>query len=364
MPATKPAILHINTEKGFRGGEIQTLETAKRLQAMGFPTIMLCHKDGLLLEKSRKANLKALEFSPKGEIDIFSALKLRKIVKEHSVDIVHCHTSHALGIAYLSAVRNKGVKVVGTRRVSFRLRSRWSLKKYLAASKIVTVSESIAKELYDRGVPAEKLAVIHSGIDVSRFKNLPDQSLMKERLGISKNYPVIGVVGALAHHKGHKTLLKAISRAWITFPNTIVVFVGEGSAKEDLQKSVASKALPALFLGFVENVAPIYKSFDLFVLPSISGEGSPAVIKEAAAAGVPVIATAVGGIDEILRNNQEALIVPPSDPEKLAKAIITVLKDNDLRARLVEAAKKRVELFDFKAVAEGYEKLYLDLFKR
>ncbi|MFB3851416.1 MAG: glycosyltransferase [Acidobacteriota bacterium] len=362
MSKNKPSILHINTEKGFRGGEIQTLELAKRLQKNGFPTIILCHKDGLLLQKAEKEKIKTIGFNPKGELDIFSALKLRKVVKERSVDIVHCHTSHALGIAYLSAIRNKGVKIVGTRRVSFPLRSKWSLKKYLAASKIVAVSESIAKGLFENGVPSEKLAVIHSGFDISRFKDLPEKNVMKERLGVSKNFPVIGVVGALAHHKGHKIFLKAISRVWITFPNTIVVFVGEGAAKDDLKKSVDSRAIPALFLGFVENVAPIYKSFDVFVLPSISGEGSPAVIKEAAAAGVPVVATNVGGVDEILRNNFEALIVPPSEPAKLANAIIAIAQNKELATKLVEAAKKRIGIFDFESVAKGYEKIYFDLF--
>lgn len=364
MSTKKPAILHINTEKGFRGGEIQTLELARRLQKNGFPTIMLCHKDGLLLQKAKQLNIQCVEFNPKGELDIFSALKLRRIVKEYKIDIVHCHTSHALGIAYLSAIRNKGVKVVGTRRVSFPFHSKWSLKKYLASSKIVSVSESIAKGLLESGVPSEKLAVIHSGFDISKFRNLPDPKVMKERLGVAKNYPVIGVVGALAHHKGHKTFLKAISKVWITYPNTIVVFVGEGAAKEDLKKSVDSRALPAIFLGFIENVAPIYKSFDIFVLPSVSGEGSPAVIKEAAAAGIPVVATNVGGVDEILRNNQEALIVQPSDPAKLANAIIAVAQNKELAAKLVEAAKKRVEFFDFDSVAKGYEKIYLELFNR
>ncbi len=364
MSQDTPTILHINTERGFRGGEIQTLEIARRVRELGFPTIMLCHREGQLLEKAKKENIHTIEFNPKGELDIFSALKLRKIVKEFSVNIVHCHTSQALGIAYLSAIRNKGVKVIGTRRVSFLLHSKWSIKKYLAASKIIAVSESIAKSLNEKGVHAEKLAIIHSGFDISKFRKLLDPQVIKERLGVSRNFPVIGVVGALAHHKGHKTFLKALSRVWISFPNLIAIFVGEGPAKEDLEKSVASKAIPALFLGFVENVAPIYKSFDVFVLPSVSGEGSPAVIKEAAAAEVPVVATNIGGVEEILRNGTEAILVPPSDPARLSNAIMTILNDRDFSFSLVKEAKKRVEQFTFEKVAEGHAKLYLEVFKR
>ncbi len=364
MADKKPSILHINTEKTFRGGEIQTLEIAKRLYKRGFPTLILANEMGELIKRAEKENLPTIGFNPKGELDLFSALKIRKIVKGNKIDIVTCHTSMALGIVYLSKIKKSGVKIVGIRRVSFPLKSKKSLLKYKNGDKIVAVSEVIGKSLFDEGVPAEKITVIHSGFDIKKFENLPDPHLIKERLGVSKNFPVIGVVGALAHHKGHRTLIKALERVWIVYPTLIAIFVGEGDAKKDLERSTASKAIPTLFTGFVENVAPIYRSFDIFVLPSSSGEGSPAVIKEAAASEVPVVATNVGGVDEILRHNIDALLVPPSDPDKLSKAILFLCEDKEAREALKINAKQRVKSFDFEFVADAYEKLYSDLLKR
>jgi len=105
MADKKPSILHINTEKTFRGGEIQTLEIAKRLYKRGFPTLILANEMGELIKRAEKENLPTIGFNPKGELDLFSALKIRKIVKGNKIDIVTCHTSMALGIVYLSKIK-------------------------------------------------------------------------------------------------------------------------------------------------------------------------------------------------------------------------------------------------------------------
>lgn len=359
----KPTILHINTEKGFRGGEVQTLEIARRLHDLGYPTILLAFKGGPLAQKAGKMHIETVEFSPRGELDIFSAIKIKKIVLERGVRLVHCHTSQSLGLVYLSGIYKKGIKVVATRRVSFPLKSKLSLKKYLIASKIIAVAEEVGLELVREGVSSEKIVVIHSGIDLERFQNLPEPDIVKERLGVKSHFPVIGVVGALAHHKGHQTFLKALNLVWAKFPALIAIFVGDGPAADDLKKSVVARALPCLFVGHIENVAPIYRAFDIFVLPSISGEGSPGVVKEAAASLVPILATSVGGIQEILRHNQEALIVPPSDYKKMAEAIIFLAGNESTRKSLAKAAKERARHFSFDKVIEEHDKLYSSLFR-
>lgn len=357
----KPVVLHVNTEKGFRGGEIQTLEIAKGLQSRGFPSVLLAHGGGELIQRARKEGLTCVEFVPRGELDIFAAFRLKRVVKEYGAELVHCHTSHALGIAYLSGVRKQKVAVVGTRRVSFPLRSGMSAKKYLAASKIIAVSESVGKDLYEAGIPADKITVIHSGIDLSKFETLLDPAKAKERLGVGKSFPVIGVIGALAAHKGHRTFLRAVEKAWVRFPDTVAVIVGDGPNLQNMKKSCQSRAIPSFFLGEVANVVPIYRCFDIFVLPSVSGEGSPAVIKEAAASEIPVIATNVGGVGEIFENNKEALLVPPSDSDRMTEAIIRLASDKQLRYSLVKAAKKKVAAFGFDAVVDAHERVYAEL---
>jgi L-malate glycosyltransferase len=356
-----PAILHINTEKGFRGGEIQTVEIARRLQSRGFPTVLMASEKSPLVERARAAGIETVEFSPRGELDIFSALKIKKVVSQFDIKLVHAHTSQALGLTYLSRIHKNGVPVVATRRVSFPFSSRLSIKKYLIASKIIAVAEGVAEGLSKEGVPADKILIIHSGIDLDQYRKLPDKEILKDRLGVKNNFPVIGVVGALAHHKGHQTFIRALNKLWIKYPQAIAVFVGDGPAAADIKRSIESRGLPALFVGHVQNVVPIYRAFDVFVLPSSSGEGSPGVVKEAAASMVPVVATNVGGTREILRSGVEAILVPPSDPNKMAEAIMVLLEDEKLRTRFTLAAKARVEAFSFDKVVEAHERTYLDL---
>lgn len=356
-----PAVMHINTEKGFRGGEVQTLEIARRLKDKGYPTLLLLNKNGLLLDKARSAGLQAEAFSPRGELDIFSAVKIGRIASQFGARIVHAHTAQALGLVYMSRVRRKGVAVVGTRRVSFPFKSKFSIKKYRAADRIIAVAEEVAVGLMREGVPQNKITVIHSGVNLEPFNTLADPSAVKDRLGVKRHFPVIGVVGALAHHKGHQTFLKALNRIWTRFPGSITIFVGDGPAADDIKRSVESRGLPSLFTGHIDNVAPVYRAFDIFVLPSSSGEGSPGVIKEAAAAMVPVVATNVGGTREILRHGTEAYLVPPSDPIRMAEAIMTLLSNEELRTRMVLAAKERVKEFSFENVVAQHEEVYRGL---
>lgn len=355
-------ILHINTENGYRGGEIQTLELMKYLKKKGISQVLLCHNESPLKEKALKENIEVLTFKPLNEFDIFSALKIRKIIKDKKINLTHCHTAEALGLSYLGRVKNLNCKIVATRRVSFQLKRKFSLRKYEYASKIVCVSQSIADTLINDGLSKDKVMTIHSGFDLKKFSNLPEPQIIKERLGVQNFYPVIGVVGAFVHHKGHKNLIKALCNVWIYHKKMVVLFVGDGPAKDDILSYCSSKALPHIYLGYVENIAPIYKAFDIFVLPSISGEGSPAVVKEAAASMVPVVSTDVGGIKEILRNGKEAILVPPNNPSLLAEAIMLILNDKEYRDLLVKEAYERVKIFDFEIITDAYLKLYLDLF--
>lgn len=356
--ANMPAVLHINTEKGFRGGEVQTLEIARRLRDKGYPTLILANKKGMLIEKARAAGLQTEEFSPRGELDIFSAMKIGRAASQFGARIVHAHTAQALGLVYLSRVRKNGVTVVGTRRVSFPFKSRYSIKKYRSADCIIAVAEEVALGLMREGVPQNKITVIHSGLNLEPFKTLADPAAVKDRLGVKRHFPVIGVVGALAHHKGHQTFLKALNRVWTKFPGAMTVFVGDGPAADDIRRSVESRGLPSIFTGHIDNVAPVYRAFDIFVLPSSSGEGSPGVIKEAAAAMVPVVATNVGGTREILRHGTEAYLVPPSDPIRMAEAILTLLSNEELRTKMTLAAKERVKEFSFENVVAQHEQVY------
>ena len=163
------------------------------------------------------------------------------------------------------------------------------------------------------------------------------------------------------HHKGHEVLLAALSALKFETGPLELCLAGEGPLRRRFEVQAAELDVSLRLLGYLHLPGELYPALDLVVLPSLSGEGSPGVIKEAAAAGVPVIATDVGGTGEILRDGREALIVPPGDVGALRAALKRLLGDPGLRQTLAGAARLRVEGFTIAQMAQAHVVLYRKL---
>jgi glycosyltransferase involved in cell wall biosynthesis len=353
--------VHANTEAGFRGGEVQTLALARHLALGGHAPLIVARDSSALRRRAEKEGVPVQTWKPRGEWDVFAALRLRRIVRRSKARLVHAHTAHALTLALLARPGLGGVRVVGSRRVSFPLRSPLSRWKYQAADALVAVSEEVRRQLVRDGVRAEKVRVIHSGVDLRRFEAMPARENSRRALGISPGVFAVGAVGALVPHKGHEVLFEALLRLSVKAPALTLILAGDGELKGLLERKAEGAGISAAFLGYVEDPAPVYAALDLLVLPSVSGEGSPGVIKEAAAAGVPVVATDVGGAREILRHEKEALLVPPGDAGALFGALSRILEERPLGPALATAARERVKAFSTEAMARAHLDLYREL---
>ncbi len=362
MPDERTLVtLHLNTERTFRGGEVQTLGLVRLLTRKGHRAILLAREGGPLLERALAAGVEAFPWSPRGEWDLASALRLHRFLVREEVDLIHAHTAHALTLALVARGPRSVPKVVASRRVSFPLRGPLSKAKYGRADAVVAVSGPIRDALVADGLDPAKVRVVHSGVDLSRFMHLPDRAAARRALAIPPQKLVVGVVGALVGHKGHGHFLSAFNRLWVEVPQAFAVFVGDGRNRAVLEHQAAAGGLPVRFAGEMAEPAPVYPAFDMLVLPSRSGEGSPGVIKEAAAAGVPVVATNLSGTSEILRDGEEALLVPPEDSGVMARAMLRLAADPELRRALAARARVRVEEFSLEATAERTWEVYLDL---
>ncbi len=353
--------IHLNTERGMRGGEVQCLGLMRNLAKDGHRCILAAPEGTPLHERAEREGIETLAWSPRGEWDLPAALGLRGRIKASGAQIVHAHTAHALSLAIMATRRLKTVKVVASRRVSFPLRSVVSVAKYKAADAVVAVSAEIAEGLVSRGIACERVRVIHSGVDLSRFEALPAKSAARAALALGGNGKVLGLVGALVDHKGHRVLFDVLPALLECVPGLQVLLAGEGELRRELEDRAAAGGWPVRFLGYVDELAPVYAAMDCLVLPSLSGEGSPGAVKEAAAAGVPVVATDVGGAGEILRQEWEALLVAPGDTGGLERALTRVLTDDALAGRLSEAAGRRVLDFSMKRMAGAHAELYAEL---
>lgn len=357
MASGLPRVLHLNTERAFRGGEIQTLGLLRELARRGLEPLLAAPPSAPLARSASAEGIRVFPWSPRGEADLLAALRILRLARREGVSLLHAHTAHALTPA-LAAGFFGGLPVVATRRVSFPLRGPLSRWKYRRASAVAAVSGRIAEDLEAAGVPRDRLRVIHSAVDLRRLLPLPPREEARRRLGLPPGGAAVGAAAALARHKGHAVLFEALPVLLREEPGLVVLLAGEGPLRRELEEAAAGKGLPVRFLGHLEDLRDFYAALDLMVLPSLSGEGSPGAVKEAAAAGVPVVATRTGGTGEVLRDGREALLVPPGDAGALARAALALLKDPQRAHRLAEEARRRAMDFTPERMAEAYLELY------
>jgi glycosyltransferase involved in cell wall biosynthesis len=364
MPA---AVLHLNTETGWRGGEAQTFFLARGLAERGHRSIVAAPPDSPLLARATAAGLETIPFAARGEWDLGAARRLAAILRRWPIDRLHYHTAHAAAIGGLASLFAGRRPAVASRRVSFRLHggALGRLKYTWRVDRVIAVSEAIRRGLVACGLPPERVVTVHSGIDAARFAS-GDRDRFRAALaatGWPPDAPLVGTAGHLAAHKGIDLFIDAAALVAPHHPAARFLIVGTGEEETALRRRAAERGLGERlrFAGFRDDMPDVFAGLDLFVLASTSGEGSPAVVKEAMAAGAPVVASALDGVEEIVEDARDGLLVPPGSAAALAAAIRTLLEDATLAARLRVAARLRAAEFGIDTMVERTEVVYASL---
>jgi len=217
---------------------------------------------------------------------------------------------------------------------------RWSLPH---ADRLVTVCQTFAQKLSaSTGISIDRISVQHNSIRRQPQVNTADAAALRTRLGIDERERVVLSVGRLSREKAQLDLIEGFKR--LRENNLRLIIVGDGPERSKLEAAAESFGIRELvtFTGQVGDVHPFYAMADVFALPSHS-EGSPNVLLEAMAASVPVVATAVGGVPEMVVDSESALLVPSNDPPALAAAIARILNERDLAQRLTRNAATLVD---------------------
>jgi len=328
-------VLHIDSARTWRGGQQQVLYLAERLT--DYHNIVVCPPQSPLTEKAKAAGIEVLPVRMRGEWDILAVHKLRRIIKENSIKIVHVHSPHAHALGLLAGKSAGNCKVVLSRRVDFPIRKNiLSRLKYFNIDRIIAISEGVKRALMADGLAEEKIDVIYSGADIVRFQNVKGDYLISE-LGLDKNSWRVGNVAALAWHKDHKTLIEAARIVVNEFPKATFLITGEGPLRREIEILIKKLSLDenVKLLGFRQDIPEILSLLDLFVLSS-SWEGLGTSLLDALASRLPVVATNVGGIPEIIKHGLNGILVAPEDPDALAQAIIHLLKNRDKARQMGE----------------------------
>jgi glycosyltransferase involved in cell wall biosynthesis len=296
----------------------------------------------------------------------------------YDADIVHAHFSTPPGeIAGAMCAKKKNVPFVLTyhgdwqesfggfiRRTALSVYNRYLLDKLLSrADVIISPSEHYIDESRFLGKYRDKISVIPNGIEIEDFDISLSKEECKEKLGLPPNKNMILFVGNLTPYKGPDVLVKAMPMIIEEVPDAELMFVGGGKMRTDMEE--LSKKLGVenyiKFAGFVEErLKPLYyRAADVFCLPStMSTESFGIVNLEAMACGVPIVASKIGGIPDVVKDGENGLLVPPKDPEVLADAIIYLLENRDVSEKMGKNAKKKVEDYSWTKITKATELLY------
>ncbi len=360
-------ILHVLSDTNIGGAGRYLFNLLSSQDTNRFEVVVACPGGGELERQLKSKGVKVYTLEGGESSANLSQIKsLRQIISWEKVDIVHTHASFAGRIAGKIA----GCKVVMTRHGlgggggGFLKRTTTRLVSRIFTDRIIAISRAVKISLIESGVPADMITIIYNGIDLSQFGRI-EGSLRKE-LGIAPNTPIIGMVARLVPEKGYEYAINAFYHVLKVYPSAQLVIVGDGPLEKSLKNLCTQLGIDdhVVFMGYRQNVESIIADFDVFVLSSVS-EGLGLALLEAMALGKPAVATATGGIPEVIKHNVNGFLVPSGSDNYLAESIIKALSDKELAKALGTEARKTVnEKFSSKTMIEKTNKVYMEILQR
>jgi len=349
------SVLHVATARTWRGGEQQVAYLTSEFAKRNVRQYVLCTTGSPMEEYCQKNAIPFFTSGKRSSVDLAYAKKLKDICVSNSVSLVHVHDSHAHTFAVLAAVFGNKAKIIVSRRVDFKVQSGpFSRYKYNhpLVKRILCVSEKIKTITLPAVSDALKLVTVHSGIDFSRFKEKRNTQLLHKEFNLSASAKIIGNVAALAPHKDYGTFVKTVALLKPQLPNAVFFIIGEGDERGNIEKLIRDNALEnsIIMTGFRTDVADILPELDLMLITSET-EGLGTAILDAFACRVPVVATAAGGIPEIVIHERTGLLASVGDTAGLAAHVMKLMGNESLRNTLVAGATAHLEGFTKEATA-------------
>lgn len=350
-------IIHVSTALSWRGGEQQIAYLWRGLANRGVVQHLMARKGGALAAFAKAEGWSLTEFDYRGAVSLATAWKLHRLARKLNALIVHAHDSHAHTAAWLART---SAPVIVHRRVDFPVFGWLSLKKYNSfhIPKIICVSKGVRDVLRPAIQDERRLAVVYSGIDCARFE-VPVKDLRRE-LSLPPGSLLIGKVAALADHKDYPTFIRTAQRLIEREVNAHFLLIG----RDDGEWTAIEAAIKATgfadrfhWLGHLDDIDQVLPGLDLFLFTSKT-EGLGTSILDAFAARVPVIATAAGGIPELVIPHRTGMLAPVGATETLAEAVITLLADDVLRSAIIEEAAAYVQTFGYQRMADSVLDIY------
>lgn len=357
-------VLFVNSMRTFGGGERWLLEIAVGLAARAHTVALAARAGSDLAERARAAGIEVREFAMRSDFDPPTVVRLSRWIRRLSPGVVSVHVQRAVRLA-AAAVPRSGPAVIERRGLLLPVKrsrlNRWVYGQRV--KRVVANCQAIAESLVESGlVRSDRVSIIPNGIALDRTAVARDETArVRKEFAADPDTRLIAVVGRLVPDKGHRDALLAFSVLHRRVPTARLLVVGSGKLAGELRATVASMGLDrfVVFAGHRDDVPAVMSAADVVLVSSLR-EGMPHVVLEAMAAGVPIAATAVAGIPEMIRDRVEGLLVPASDPAAAAAAVERILNEPGLGERLAGNARDRVEReFALEAMIDRFEELFV-----
>ena len=368
-------ILHVIYSLEIGGAEMDLIAKAKVLvQRYGYHVAIVCLlRRGKLVEEAERDGIRVIGPVMGGKSDIRVIPWLLRIIRSGKFDVVHTHMFASNFLGRVAATLAGGPVIISTVQLIAEREKWWEMLLDRAlqfkTDMVIASSEAVRQSFIQRGIRPTKIAVIHNSVDFARFDAVDREAARqatRQAFGWDKGHFVVGTVARLERIKGLDHLIEAAKTVAEALPQARFLVVGDGPQREDLLSRVRHLELGerCIFAGLRSDVPQILPAFDLFVLPSLSEALGIAAI-EALASGVPVVASQVGGVPEVVIHGETGLLVPPSDAAQLVQAILHVAANPAEARQWAERGQKRVRLmFDVNRLTDAQARLYQHFLER
>lgn len=354
------SVIHVETGRHLYGGALQVLYLAQGLEERGVKSVLMVPRGSEIAAAARQRWLRVEEFRYRGEGDILALGKMVWRFSRPDVEVVHLHSrrgADTLGGVAAAAIR---APVVLTRRVDNRELDWLVGAKYRLYRRVVAISDAVRDVLTDQGVPRDKISLVHSAVDATKWLTPRTAAERDEEFALEPGAPAGAMVAQFVPRKGHWVLVHTLSILKGRGVRPSIVLFGRGPMRANVAAlaEAAGVADQIRFAGFRDDLHEWLGSFDFSVHPALQ-EGLGVAALQAGAAGVPVVGGKAGGIPEVIEDGRTGILCPPGDAGAVADAIARLLHDPDAAQAMGERARERIEShFSVDAMVEGNLDVY------
>jgi len=354
-------IVHLDTGYTLRGGQRQLLRLAQGLSLRGHTQLIVCSEASELESAARQTGFSVYTLPAHDPAHAHGILQLRLQLRASPYQILHAHDGRGQTLAWLASM-GMPARRVASRRVTFAPKDRWTQgwKYTRTCHAVIAVSDFIRQLLIQAGVPDVKIEVIPDGIALPPTAPTPElRSQVRAKWGFSDQDIVLGHLGAFTREKGQDVALDALLLLAARLPQARLLLAGDGPTRTlpEMAQRLERAGARARLCGDIKDLADFYPALDIFLMSSLA-EGLGSAALHAMAFGIPVVASRVGGLPEIVREGETGWLVPPDSPPALAEAVLAAASDPRRLLTMGQTARERAEQFSTDIMLARTEALY------